>query len=166
MNVSSICHKSRGRGLRLRPPFLAPGGGCCGGAVREWEGSFLLGQLRTFPAPPLKDTSSEKPSLLHSPLSPVYLSPWAALIRALSTECPCVCVSVCLSLYLSVCGRGLPWERAGTRDPRVPRVAQQTPHDCRNVGRRRHCITERRPGWWSGGGQGWSSTASLGQSPR
>lgn len=72
--------------------------------MRVWEGSSLLEQLRTLPAPPLKDTSSEKPSLLYSPLSPVYLVPWAALIRAPTTECPCVCVYVfvCPSVYLSV----------------------------------------------------------------
>ena len=92
-------------------------------------------QLRTLPAPPLKDTSSEKPSLLYSPLSPVYLVPCAALIRAPTTECPCVCVCMCvcvcvcvcvsmsLSVPLSVCGLGIPWERAGTGDSRVPRVA-------------------------------------------
>ena len=85
--------------------------------MRQWEGSFLLGQLRTFPAPPLKDTSSEKPSLLHSPLSRVYLGPWAALIRALTTECPCVCVclSVCLSVDEDFSGKG--W---GPVIPRCP----------------------------------------------
>lgn len=97
-------------------------------------GVFPPGQLRTFPAPPLKDTSPEKPSLLYSPLSPVYQGPWAALIRGPTTECLCVCVCVCLSVCLSVCGRGVPWERAGARDSWVPMVAPQTRKHPTNVG--------------------------------